>query len=234
MEKKQRSSTPAASRRLGEITVIHGPMFAGKSTELRRLICRAQQKKRCIVFKHKADTRYGTDDRTAKTHNGDGYEVHAVATVKDIWNAISDDGWSEVIGANGKSASKPDVVGIDEGQFFPGLLAFCLQLVQAGHDVIVAGLDTDKSGKVFQEIANLTAHAEHDVKLKAICQAQGCDSENAIYSHQFATSLPPPEGSPVAGQEIQIGGAEMYMALCRKCYTEARAKLQSPVAEDSF
>lgn len=58
------------SHNMGSLTLITGPMFAGKTEELirrinRYLICNF----RCIVFKYKGDTRYTTEDLVI-SHSG--------------------------------------------------------------------------------------------------------------------------------------------------------------------
>jgi thymidine kinase len=46
----------------GEIQLILGPMFSGKSTELLRRIRRYTiAKRKCLVIKYKKDTRYSED-----------------------------------------------------------------------------------------------------------------------------------------------------------------------------
>lgn len=47
----------------GEIQVIYGPMFSGKSTELLRRIRRyVAANKQCLVLKYYLDTRYDKDN----------------------------------------------------------------------------------------------------------------------------------------------------------------------------
>jgi thymidine kinase len=47
----------------GEIQIIVGPMFSGKSTELMRRIRRyGFAKKRCLLCKYAKDQRYGTKE----------------------------------------------------------------------------------------------------------------------------------------------------------------------------
>ena len=46
----------------GEIQLIIGPMFSGKSTELLRRVRRfTHASRKCLVLKYKADTRYSAD-----------------------------------------------------------------------------------------------------------------------------------------------------------------------------
>ena len=53
---------------VGEIQLILGPMFSGKTTELLRRIRRFQVAKReCVVLKYAKDTRYNVKE--ASTHD---------------------------------------------------------------------------------------------------------------------------------------------------------------------
>jgi thymidine kinase len=88
---------------LGEITIIFGPMFSGKSTELLKRVRRLElQKKKCLVVNYNLDNRYSAED-VVSTH--DKIMVKAVKRnrleeILDIYNDY-------------------DVIAIDEGQFFP-------------------------------------------------------------------------------------------------------------------
>ena len=51
------------NQKRGEIQVIYGPMFSGKSTELLRRIRRyTAANKQCLVLKYHLDTRYDVDN----------------------------------------------------------------------------------------------------------------------------------------------------------------------------
>lgn len=53
----------------GSLQLIFGPMFSGKTTELMRRIKRYEiAKKKCLVIKYGADSRY-TDEDKAVTHD---------------------------------------------------------------------------------------------------------------------------------------------------------------------
>ena len=70
-----------------------------------------------------------------------------------------------------------DVIGIDEGQFFPDLVNFCEKMANAGKAVIVAALDGTFQRKGFPTVMELIPLAEHVVKLNAVCMVcfgEGC------------------------------------------------------------
>jgi thymidine kinase len=84
--------------RSGEIQLIFGPMFSGKTTELLRRIRRYTVANRsCIVIKYRKDVRYSLEDMS--THD------------RQTWRAEPCERLNEVA----SKASRYDVVGIDEG-----------------------------------------------------------------------------------------------------------------------
>ncbi len=86
----------------GHIELIMGPMFSGKSTELQRRIKRHIIAKRdCIVVKYHKDTRYSMDEMA--THDKQCLKATAAAALEDVYESLL----------------THDVIGIDEGQFFP-------------------------------------------------------------------------------------------------------------------
>ncbi|XP_038633212.1 thymidine kinase, cytosolic isoform X2 [Scyliorhinus canicula] len=108
----------------GQIQIIFGPMFSGKSTELMRRVRRFQiAQYDCLVVKYANDTRYSKEDLA--TH--DKFTMQAVPATK----------LSEVF----QEAEKSSVIGIDEGQFFPDCVEFAEEMANRGKTVIVAALD---------------------------------------------------------------------------------------------
>jgi len=94
----------------GSIELIVGPMFSGKSTELQRRIRRHIIAKRdCIVIKYYKDTRY-SDDKMA-THDQQFLKAMAAAKLEPIFESLLEH----------------DVIGIDEGQFFPDVIFFLIK-----------------------------------------------------------------------------------------------------------
>lgn len=96
----------------GCIELIVGPMFSGKSTELQRRIKRHTIAKRdCLVVKYIRDTRYSVDKMA--THDQQFLKALAAPKLEPIF----------------KSLLEHDVIGIDEGQFFPDVLLFYFEIV---------------------------------------------------------------------------------------------------------
>eukprot|EP01133_Synstelium_polycarpum_P010777 gene10777-12556_t len=170
----------------GHIEVIFGPMFSGKSTELLRRIRRYTiAHKKCLVVKYQADTRYSVNNMS--THD------------KQMWEATPCESLS------GIDASEYDIIGIDEGQFFPDLVSFAETMANQGKTVIIAALDGDFRRKPFGNVLELVPLAETVTKLKAVCMI--C-YQDAAFSKRIVSST----------QLQLIGGAESYISVCRKCY----------------
>ena len=86
----------------GSIELVLGPMFSGKSTELQRRIRRFKiANKSCVVVKYIFDTRYASKEMA--THDKTLMEALPAKTIGDIFSELKD----------------YEVIGIDEGQFFP-------------------------------------------------------------------------------------------------------------------
>ena len=174
----------------GSIELIIGPMFSGKTTELIRRVRRhSLAKRKCLVIKFAADTRYS--DEQLSTH--DKHMIPALKCRK----------LSEAV----PFVSGYDVIGVDEGQFYPDLLEFCEQQANNGKIVIVSALDGTFERKRFNSVVDLIPLCESVVKLSAVCTICG-----ATASFSMRTS---------SDKQVEIvGGSELYTAVCRKCYFE--------------
>lgn len=98
-----------------------------------------------------------------------------------------------------------EVIGIDEGQFFPDLVEMTEQWASAGKVVICAALDGDFLRRPFGRVLELVPLAESVTKLSAICQV-------CFGPASFSKRL----GAETALEVI--GGADKYIATCRRCH----------------
>ena len=172
----------------GQIQVILGPMYAGKTTELIRRIKRYQYSKyKCIIIK---STLISSDKVT--THDLISYQAISTHKLYDIKNEIIDF----------------DVIGINEGQFFPDLSKFCEEMANMDKIIIVAALDGNFRRQPFGKILDIIPLAESVIKLSAICMK--CQSD-ASFSKRITEE----------SEENLVGGADIYTVLCRECYHEA-------------
>ena len=192
----------------GTIEVIAGPMFSGKTEELLRRMRRATLAKQTVtLFKPVRDDRHGTTD--VVSHDARRQPAHAVADASALEDKL------DLMIAAGEM---PDVVGIDEVQFFDKDIAdVCNRMADRGIRVIAAGLDLDYLGRPFGCMPLLLAHAEYVTKLHAICNITG---RPAHFSHRV-------EGGD---EDVQIGGAESYQALSREPYNDVVVRSHHRVA----
>lgn len=192
------------------LNVITGPMFAGKTEELQRVLRRYLVANREVkLYKPKLDDRYSTTK--VVSHDGRELEAVPVADGRDLSNKL---GQAE--------RSNLDVVGIDEAQFLSGDLHDWLPSVRwlsdKGVDVFVALLDMDFRGHPFEDkwgdtMSDLFAVAHTVTKLTAVCTQVVGDGHYcgapAVYTQRLQ------DGQPVTdGEIIQVGGAESYEPRC--------------------
>lgn len=182
----------------GNLEVICGPMFSGKTEELIRRLRRAHiAKQRVTVFKHCFDDRYSFD--TITSHTGEKLDAKPIETPEKLIEYVL--------------KHPVDVVGIDEVQFFPASIISCIdELVAQGKRVIAAGLDLDFRCVPFGPMPTLLAIADMVTKLKAICTECGAD---AALSQRLINGKPAKHNDPI----IMIGAQEHYQARCRSCYS---------------
>lgn len=180
------------------ITLIMGPMFSGKTSELIRLVDRKRiTGKTCLIIKNIKDSRYDTKNIT--THSQICYKQCDVIHLIELTHEFIID----II-----RLKKYDVVAIDEGHFFPNLEKYCSVLANNQIDVIVSALDGSFEQKIFSEISNLIPNAETIIKLTAICMI--CKESDASFTIRTIEST----------EQILVGGFDIYQSVCRKCMNE--------------
>ncbi|KAI6231384.1 Thymidine kinase, cytosolic [Aphelenchoides besseyi] len=176
----------------GSINLIVGPMFSGKTTELLRQCRRHTLAKRRVVIV-KYKKDTRYDDVMICTHDSLKMDGLRAIRLDDVWDKLMDS----------------DVIGIDEGQFFEDVVEGAELLANRGKTVIVAALDGDYQRNQFESIAKLVPLAEKVEKITAVCQF--CGHSASFTLRTIASDV----------REV-IGGAEMYQAVCRRCYHKTR------------
>lgn len=178
----------------GKIEVIVGPMFSGKSTELLRRVRRYATRCDTAIIKYKGDTRYSEDQFS--THDLQMMKATACTKLMDAYDEIK----------NGEY----DVIGIDEGQFYPDLREACEKWAKEGKVVIVATLDGDYRRRPFGHVSSLLPLVEDWVKLRAICEC-GLDASFTGLKLEADPDL-------AQSNEVAVGGTEKYTPMCRGCH----------------
>lgn len=179
----------------GKLTVVYGPMFSGKTTEI---IQQYEDSDSPQAFKPSMDNRYG-----------DGTTVHSHA--------------DESIPATLFDAQEPDqiieglredteLVLIDEVQFVaPAIIGTVQQILEQGRNVTVVGLDLDSDKQPFGETLTLAELADEVKKLVAQCYVCAGD---AIYTKALFDKQ---------GQ-VEVGAADKYVPSCEKHHVIYEAK----------
>ncbi len=168
------------------IELIIGPMFSGKTTELLRRLTRLQIGGNKVLL-----LRPNIDTRGVLTHDCLDHSIEELF----VDNASDYERFKDV-----------DVVGIDEGQFFPGLAKDATMLANMGKIVIISGLNATSEVEPFPEIQLCIPIAETITKLNAVCTQ--CGSQDGSFTYYK-------KGNKT--EKVLVGEHE-YTALCRKCY----------------
>ncbi|KAM1429595.1 hypothetical protein ACFX2I_045773 [Malus domestica] len=187
----------------GEVHVIMGPMFAGKTTALlRRIKSEGNSGRNVAMIKSSKDTRYAID--SVVTHDGMKFPCWALPDLSSFRKNFGGDAYDKL-----------DVIGIDEAQFFEDLYDFCC--MAADHDgktVVVAGLDGDYLRRSFGSVLDVIPLADSVTKLTARCEMCG---KRAFFTlrktEETRTEL--------------IGGADVYMPVCRQHYVNGQVLIKT-------
>lgn len=176
---------------LGQIEVICGSMFSGKSEELIRRLRRAQlARQRVQVFTPTVDDRWGGGEEIA-SHSEQRLRAVPVNSSAEILRAVLD---------------RTEVVGIDEVQFFDaGVVDVINKLANMGKRVIVAGLDQDYRGRPFDPMPQIMAVAEYVTKTLAVCVRCGAPANRS-------------QRLVAEGTRVLVGASDAYEARCRRCF----------------
>ncbi len=183
----------------------YGTMNSGKSIEVLRTAHNyEEQGKRVLLFVPAIDDRFGVGNVTSRI--GMQKEAIIVHENTDMY-AIAKD-------------TMPNCVLLDEAQFLTRkqidqLTDICDDL---GIPVIAYGLRSDFMGNLFEGSLQLFAAADKIEEVKTVCWF--CDRKAML-------NMRCKDGHPVfEGEQIQIGGNESYIPVCRKCYKQRKKQAQ--------
>jgi thymidine kinase len=181
----------------GWVHVICGPMYSGKTEALLKAVRRLEiAGKRVFLFKPDIDT------RTTYIESRNGLQLPS-ETAKS----------SREIASAGLSLL-PDVIAVDEAQFFDDdLPAVIGTLANRGIFVLISGLDRDFLRRPFGSMAEVLAQADSVDKLTAVCFV--CKGEASL-TQRLVNGIPASANDPL----IVVGGIndDKYEARCRKCW----------------
>ena len=173
----------------GRIELIVGPMFSGKSTRLIGVIRKFTYKaKKTIMVKFFADKRF-TEKSEVVTHDLLKYDSIECKNLREHFDKLKN----------------YDIIGIDEGQFFPDLVEVCEELALMKKTVIIAALNGDFRMEPFPVIAKIIPKADKIKLLKAYCF--NCHKD-ARFTLRIVQS----------NETVLIGAGEAYKPACRECH----------------
>ena len=178
----------------GKLELMMGPMRSNKTAELlRRADMRRQYAKQYVlVLKPSDDTKGGPGVVESRNPNGGGkmsaieFQVHQSLGSPQRYPRNEQ-----------KIGKRVECIAIDEGQFVDQLFLFIKHLLDAGHDVLVAGLDLDFRAMPFGEMLNLTwlvnAYGGSITECMAYCSC----GARALYSQRLIDGKPAPFDTPI-------------------------------------
>lgn len=178
----------------GKLELLLGPMRSNKTAELLR---RAQMRRQyagqyVMVLKPSDDTKGEPGVVESRNPNG-----HCKCTALEF---RSSDPWEVLRAIEAKEqeiGKRVECIAIDEGQFVEGLFLFTKQLLEANHDVLVAGLDLDFRAMPFGETLNLSWLVNAYGGSITECMAYCACGARALYSQRLIAGMPAPYDSPI-------------------------------------
>ena len=191
------------TKKAGRLTGIIGPMFAGKTTEMKRRIDRDKIAGKAFrIFKPEVDNRYSTYMIT--THNFDYEHAIVLKDTRDILMHIES-----------KKPMPGETFYFDELQFLSSSIIGAVQaFVANGINVTYTMLPAISEGRPFpfkdgkKHAGDLLAlHHDEIVHLVAVCTSCGNEAAYTFYM----------KGRKDA---VLVGGTDDYTALCSQCYWE--------------
>lgn len=184
---------------MAKLYFYYSTMNAGKSTALLQAAHNyAERGMRTLLFTAKLDDRAG--GRIA-SRIGIDKDARKFDAATDFWEVCP--------------PANPNCVLLDEAQFLtPQQVRQLAHVVdEANIPVMCYGLRTDFRGELFPGSAALLAWADTLTELKTIC----CCGRKAT----MVVRVSPTGVVERAGQQVEIGGNERYVPLCRRHFNES-------------
>ncbi|MHB1830373.1 MAG: thymidine kinase [Candidatus Micrarchaeaceae archaeon] len=192
-------------RKPGKLTVIIGPMFAGKTKRLIKEVQKESKGRKVILFKSAMDNRYSA----AEVVSHDGLRMHA----EILGNGDA------CISSLEAAAREYEVIAIDEGQFWQGTKGFADALdriASNSRSVYVALLNKDIYGNPFEVSKDLVAIADRIHFIESRCSKCG---GKASFTQRVIN------GTETFGDLFVVAGSDLYEARCRRHFVRPGPKL---------
>lgn len=189
----------------GQLDIIIGTMFSGKTTYLLSKIAKLAELNYSILYINiEFDTR---SENIFSTHNP-FFDTHVDFIKKESINKNVHMIKSKKL--LNLDTSKYDVIIVDESHFFEDLIEFVNNGLDSNKYIIVAGLIGDFKGNKFGKTLDLIPLCTNIKRLHAYCSecAKNKKCTIAIYSKKIIKCR----------KSIDIGGSEKYIPVCRFHY----------------
>ena len=187
---------------MAKLYFYYSAMNAGKTTKLLQSSFNYKERGMdTILYTFKFDNRFG--DSKIASRIGISENSHTFDKDTDLFKDIKS-----------KANPKTACVFVDEAQFLTKqqVKDLCKIVDELGIPVLTYGLRTDFLGEPFEGSLYLLLWADELVEVKTICHC----GKKATMNAKFDSS----KKIVRAGDQIDIGGNEKYVALCRKHYFE--------------
>ncbi|KKC98163.1 thymidine kinase [Photobacterium halotolerans] len=189
---------------MAQMYFYYSAMNAGKSTTLLQSSFNYRERGMSpVIFTAAIDNRFGQGKVSSRI--GLSEEAELYRPEDNLWDKLSEM----------NSLSRVDCVLMDECQFLTKAQVHQLTEVVDRLDIPVLcyGLRTDFRGELFEGSQYLLAWADKLVELKTVCH---CGRKaNMVIRHDAS-------GKAIAdGDQVEIGGNDRYVSVCRKHYKEA-------------
>ncbi len=156
-----------------------------------------------LLYKPSVDNRYGEDK--VKSRIGISNTGRIISKQMDIYNDVKSELKNKEI----------NCIIIDEAQFLSkkNIIELCRIVDELNIPVIAYGLRTDFKGELFEGSMWLLALSDSIEEIKTVCFCGKKAIMNARIQNDKLVKT---------GDQIQIGGNESYIALCRKHWNEGK------------
>lgn len=188
---------------MGSLELIGGNMWSGKTTALLRILSIDTSINRQVLYiNHSFDTRTLEPFSTHNPLFKDNLNISNMTLLKTPkLPPIAD-------------ISAYDTIGVDEAQFFDNLEEVQEYVEKGNKRVVVAGLTSDTKRQKFGRLLDLIPLADSYQQLTAFCSV--CGNQKLVVPAPFTCRLTDSQA------QIDIGGADKYVSVCRKHYLQLR------------
>jgi thymidine kinase len=191
---------------VAKLFFYYSSMNAGKSTTLLQSAHNYRERGlRPLLFTPQLDTRAGKGQIASRI--GLTAEAHAFSPAEDLFKLTD-------------AQETIDCVLVDEAQFLSRAQVYQLGEIadRLNTPVLAYGLRTDFQGNLFEGSRHLLAWADKLVEIKTICHC-GSKATMVLRTDEEGTVLR-------EGAQVEIGGNERYVSVCRKHFKEGMANPQ--------